>query len=321
MRVAIRWAATVTLVAMTSLAGYAQRVTEVVSRSQPLGSGHDKAIPEAEPGLPAHTVYRPANLQAFGSQKLPIVLWGEGGCINDGTRFRWFLSEIASQGYLVLALGVMGDPKAEIWDAVPDNPGPGVMPPINSIPPAATRPSQFIEALDWAIAENGRRDSKYFGKLAATEVAAMGMSCGGLQAIEASFDPRVTTTVIWNSGMFPDEANMNRLAGGRDLKKADLKKLHAPVAYISGDEADIAFRNGNDDFERLPAIPALRAYRKKTVHDGTFGERNGGDFGRVGVAWLNWQLKGDGTAAKMFVGPNCALCTDPRWVVKQKNLK
>ena len=44
MRVAVRWAATVTLVAMTSLAGYAQRVTEVVSRSQPLGSGHYKAI-------------------------------------------------------------------------------------------------------------------------------------------------------------------------------------------------------------------------------------------------------------------------------------
>lgn len=321
MRVIFAGAATVILVVMTTLTGYAQRVAEVVPRSQPLGSGPYKAIPEADPGLPGHTVYRPANLQALGSQTLPVVLWGEGGCINDGTRFRWFLSEIASHGYLVLALGVMGDPKAEIWDAVPDNPGVGVMPPIGSIPPAATRPSQFIEALDWAIAENARRDSKYFGKLAATRVAAMGMSCGGLQALEASFDRRVTTSVIWNSGMFPDEANMNRLAGGRNLKKADLKQLHAPVAYISGDEADIAFQNGNDDFERMPAIPALRAYRKKTVHDGTFGEHNGGDFGRVGVAWLNWQLKGGGTAAEMFVGPNCGLCTDPRWVVKQKNLK
>ena len=317
-----RTLATAMLVAAMSLVADAQRVAEVMPRSQPLGSGPYKAIPEADPGLPRHTVYRPAELQAaLGSRKLPIVLWGEGGCINDGTRFRWFLSEIASHGYLVLALGVMGKPEQEIWDPVPERPGPGVMPLISSIPPAATRPYQFIEALDWAIAENARRGSQYFGRLAVNQVAAMGMSCGGLQALEASMDRRVTTTVIWNSGLFPDEANRNALAGGRNLKKADLKQLHAPIAYISGDEADIAFQNSNDDFERLPAIPALRAYRKNTVHDGTFGEQNGGAFGKVGVAWLNWRLKGDTTAAKMFVGPACGLCTDARWVVVQKNLK
>jgi hypothetical protein len=37
--------------------------------------------------------------------------------------------------------------------------------------------------------------------------------------------------------------------------------------------------------------------------------------------WLQWQLKGDPEAAKAFVGPDCALCKDPDWVVKKKNMK
>ena len=68
MKVANAWAATAILVATTSLAGYAQRVAEVIPRTQPLGSGLYKAIPEAEPGLPGHTVYRSADLLALSAQ-------------------------------------------------------------------------------------------------------------------------------------------------------------------------------------------------------------------------------------------------------------
>ena len=34
-----------------------------------------------------------------------MVLWGNGACANGGDRFRWFLSDIASYGYLVIAIG------------------------------------------------------------------------------------------------------------------------------------------------------------------------------------------------------------------------
>jgi hypothetical protein len=48
---------------------------------------------------------------------------------------------------------------------------------------------------------------------------------------------------------------------------------------------------------------------------------NGGEFGRVGLGWLNWQLKGDANAKKMFVGADCELCKPPSmWVVKKKML-
>ena len=260
-------------------------------------------------------------LAALGAQKLPIVTWAEGGCINNGSRFRWFLSEIASHGYLVVAIGPIGSPKEEIWDPLPARPGPAVMPDPSSIPPAATHPAQLIQAIDWAIAENGRKGGPYFDKVATTQIAVMGMSCGGGQAIEAGQDPRVATTVAWNSGLFPDDTGRNAAFGGKALKKADLKLLHGAVAYISGDETDIAFNNANDDFSRLPDIPAFRAYKKHVPHAGTYGEVNGGAFGQVGVAWLDWRLKGDASAGRMFRGPQCGLCTDPAWVVKQKNLK
>ena len=129
------------------------------------------------------------------------------------------------------------------------------------------------------------------------------------------------TTVLWNSGLFPDDTDRNAMFGGKHLKKADLKLLHGSVAYISGDETDIAFINANDDFSRLTDIPAFRAYKKNVPHDGTYDQVNGGAFGKVGVAWLDWRLKGDAAAGRMFLGPQCGLCTDQAWVAKQKNLK
>jgi hypothetical protein len=53
-------------------------------------------------------------------------------------------------------------------------------------------------------------------------------------------------------------------------------------------------------------------------HGGTYSQPNGGLFGVVGVEWLQWQLKSDSSAAKMFTGPACGLCVDPRWTVQQK---
>jgi dienelactone hydrolase len=297
---------------LAPLAASAQSVTQPVPEAAALGSGPYKAVMAPAPGLATHTLYRPFDLAAV-TGKLPIVAWGEGACANEGNRFRWFLSEIASHGYLVLAVGPIGSPDKEIWR--PDAPQPAVGAAPQTLPPPPTHSAQLVDAIDWAIAENDRTGGPYFHRLDTSKVAVMGMSCGGAQAIEASADPRVSTSVMWNSGLFPGETTMG---GGKALTKEDLKLIHAPVAYISGDESDVAFVNANDDFQRLGRVPAFRAYRKMTGHGGTYGEVNGGDFGKVAVAWLNWRLKDDADAGRMFLGPRCGLCTDPKWVVKRK---
>lgn len=292
----------------------AQYVDKPPPDSAPLGSGPYKAVMTPAPGLPTHTLYRPSDLGAV-TGKLPVVAWAEGACANEGNRFRWFLSEIASHGYLVLAIGPIGPQDKEIWR--PDAPQPAVGAAPQKLPPPATHSAQLIDAINWAIAENDRAGSPYFHRLDTGKIAVMGMSCGGAQAIEASADPRVATSVMWNSGLFPGETTMG---GGKALTKDDLKLIHAPVAYISGDESDVAFVNANDDFQRLDQVPAFRAYRRMTGHGGTYGEVDGGDFGKVAVAWLNWRLKGDADAGRMFAGPQCGLCANPAWVVKRKGM-
>jgi len=70
------------------------------------GTGQYKAILMGEPSLPTHAIYRPRDLRPFGGRNLlPIVAFGNGGCRNTSGEFRNFLSDVASQGFLVVAIG------------------------------------------------------------------------------------------------------------------------------------------------------------------------------------------------------------------------
>ena len=282
------------------------------------GSGPYKAVMEMDPGLPGETIYRPEDLSALDGARLPIVLWGNGACVNIGNFYAPFLTEISSYGYLVIALGPITELKAQSFPAVPPQ-AQAAKPPtsVPNFPPPATHPAQLVAAMNWAIAENHRPGSKYYQHLDSSKIAVMGHSCGGVQALEIAADPRISTAVIWSSGLFPKPTNMG---GGKIMSKTDLKLLHSPVAYISGDSQDIAFVNGNDDFKRITSVPAFRGYERGVGHGGTYREPDGGEFGGVAIAWLNWQLKGDQRSALVFRGTNCGLCVNPRWVVQQKNI-
>lgn len=288
------------------------------------GSGPYKAVMEMDAGLTDHTIYRPEDISALGGTKLPIVVWGNGACVDVGNSFQNFLTDISSYGYLVIALGpiVQRDNARAVQPppAAPTAPALGrdtTQLPRN-LPPAATHPSQMIDAINWATAENERAARKYYKHLDPHKIAVMGQSCGGVQAIEVAADPRVTTAMIWNSGLFAQPSNMG---GGKTLGKSDLQSIHVPVAYISGDAQDIAYNNANSDFDQFTKIPVFRAYERGVGHGGTYREPNGGEFSGIGVAWLNWQLKGDQRAARMFEGRDCGLCVDPKWVVRTKKLK
>jgi len=290
------------------------------------GSGPYKAVMEMDAGLPDHTIYRPDNLSALNSGGLPIVVWGNGACVDVGNSFSSFLTDISSYGYLVIALGPIVQRDTAGPAQPPAQPPAAPFPPQSAdstepprgLPPAATHPSQMIDAIQWATAENDRADSKYYKRLNGSKIAVMGQSCGGVQAIEVAADRRISTAVIWNSGLFGKPTN---LGGGKTLSKQDLESIHVPVAYISGDPQDIAFKNADADFDSLTKIPAFRAYERGVGHGGTYRQPNGGEFSGIGVAWLNWQLKGDQRAALMFRGADCGLCVNPKWIVRTKNIK
>jgi len=290
------------------------------------GTGMYPAILEQDPSLVTHTVYRPQDLSSV-KEKLPIIAWGNGGCANNGLSHRNFLMEIASHGYLAIAIGPpVAPPARQGRQGAAEGPagqgapaaGPGRQ--AGPPPPPASKSSQLIDAMNWALAENSRKGSPYEGKLDPSKIAVMGMSCGGIQSYAVATDPRIKLVGIFNSGILPAPSGPG-VPAMEDVRKDQLDKLHSPIFYVTGDKSDIAHENGMDDFKRITKVPAIHTYKDGVGHGGTYSQPNGGDFARVAVSMLDWQLKGDKEASKMFLGADCGLCKDPQWHVQTKGIK
>jgi predicted alpha/beta-hydrolase family hydrolase len=273
--------------------------TETASRTiEDGGTGPFKALMATDSTLATHTIFRPQDLRPFGKKaKLPIIVWGNGACANSPWEHVNFLSEVASHGFLVIAIGPM--------PAVGQRGGPG----------GPTQSALLTDAINWAIAQNGDKTSPYYNKLDATKIAASGMSCGGLQALEVAPDPRLTTVMVCNSGILGNPGG--GMGGMPRLAKEHLAKLHTPTIYLLGGERDIAYNNGMDDFRRINHVPVFAA-NLNVGHGGTYSRPHGGDFAIVATAWFQWQLKGDRQAAKMFTGEVCGVAKMEGWKVEKK---
>ena len=279
-----------------------KEVAPVASQSRVVeegGTGPYKVLMLEDPSLAAHTIFAPQNLAPFGkNNKLPVLVWGNGACVNSPWEHYLFLNEIASHGFLVIATGYI--PKeGERYQG-----------------PMSTS-AQMIESIDWAIAQNADKASPYYGRIDVDAIAAAGMSCGGLQTLDNATDPRLKTIMVCNSGLFinPGTAVPNMPMP----PKEKLQEITVPVIYILGGEADIAYGNGMDDFHRLTKVPAFAA-NYPVGHGGTYAQPHGGEFTVPALAWLQWQLKGDKEAAKLFQGDPCGLSQREGWTAEKNAL-
>ena len=263
------------------------------------GTGPYKALMFEAPDFEAHTVFAPQDLSAFGKKNLlPVLVWGNGACTNSPWEHYKFLNEIASHGFLVIATGHI--PMEEV--------------PYNG--PRSTSEQQ-LQSVDWAIAQNADKESPFYGRIDVDAIAAAGMSCGGLQTLDNSADPRFKTLMIMNSGLFTNPAGA--MPGMPMPEKDKLQNIKVPVIYILGGEEDIAYGNGMDDFFRLKNVPAVAA-NFPVGHGGTYRQPHGGEFTVPALAWLQWQLQGNKEAAKMFTGSPCGLAQREGWTVDKNEL-
>jgi hypothetical protein len=222
--------------------------------------------------------------------KNPIVVWMSGG--GTGPTLYPLLPLLASHGFVVLA----------------SNTAPGIGDEVNL-------GMEQVAAIDWAFAENMKQGSQFMGKLDTTKVAAMGYSMGSLATFTMAADPRLTTTVHISGGnMEADRAN----------------KLRAPAAFFCGipdpncsdilsDQCDIAAANCDIDFDMAKTSVFYGNF--PGGHLGILSEPNQPRIQKEVVAWLRWQLEQDSTIKPHFVGPQCGLCSDTNWKVKQKSLQ
>jgi dienelactone hydrolase len=183
------------------------------------------------------------------SIKMPVIVWGEGGCYKTGTFYQPYLTEIASHGYLVLANGPpVGGPPKTVADM-------GKLMTLGQ-----NKISDLQASIDWALKGNG---SKY-GNIDTTRIGAGGQSCGGTEALSISYhNDAVKLTFVVNSGALNPRS------------RVWLKELKYPVAYFNGGPKDIAYKNassrsmsgecltyfqGVDDYEAYPpTVPVLLA--------------------------------------------------------------
>lgn len=273
----------------------------------------EEGAPKAVPGKYAVTssgasgndalrIYHPDKLDDFPRRdKLPVVVWGNGGCAIDNPRYGGFLETIASHGFLVITTAAGNAPAAA--------PAPA---PAAGAPGAAPRRSATAESLkagiDWAEKENARAGSPLAGKIDTSQVAVMGQSCGGRLSLELGADPRVKTIGVFNAGVKPDQFKL-------------LTPLHGPVLMINGHERDFMMADAKATYDAIDKLPAFYGARHGAGHTATAYHKGGGEFANVASNWVRWQFKNDKQAAKMFVGDKCELCTNDNWDAEGKRLK
>ena len=102
---------------------------------------------------------------------MPVLVWGNGACSDDGTSAQNLLAQVASHGFVAIASGPPG--------------GAG----------GSTTSEWMAEAIEWVVGgANGLNvDSE--------KIMAAGYSCGGTEAYEMQGNAAVKTLGIFNSGL------------------------------------------------------------------------------------------------------------------------
>lgn len=219
------------------------------------------------------TLFVPDPLAGNGTPNA-ILTWGNGS-LTTPSSYRALLSHYATHGFFVVASNNT-------------NVGSG---------------QEMIAGMRWAIAENGRTGSDYFGKLDPDAVGSIGYSQGGIGAVIAGNEPEVKTTVPIAGG---DESVVNIvhpifLIGNED-------DTAAPIDVISPQ-----FTSEDTDG------PFVFGILLGTGHLETLGD--GGRHRGYSTAWLAYHLLGDQEAYRVFYGDEqCTLCIDPEWETQRKNL-
>lgn len=139
---------------------------------------------------------------------MPVFVWGNGACSDDGTSAQNFLAQIASYGFVAISSGTPG--------------GNG----------GSTTAEWMNEAVEWVVGgANGLN-------VDSSRIMAAGFSCGGTEAYQMQDNAAVSSIGIFSSGLLSNyefaskitKPTMYALGGPNDIAYGNVS-LRACIAH------------------------------------------------------------------------------------------
>src|SRR5574344_254196 len=164
---------------------------------------------------------------------------------------------------------------------------------------------EMTAAIDWLEKQNKDPNSVFYQKLKLDKVGVSGHSMGGLNSEQALVkDKRVATALLCNSGAFGGTGGLDKNTAGK------------PAGIIYGREG-MERSNAEADYANAKG-PAWISMRHK---DGVeMGHGSGPWEGADAVcAWMRWQIGGDSTIRKDFLGNGGKYNNNGIWQTQFKN--
>ena len=297
-------------------------------------SGEFPAVVVNDASLPGFTIYRPENMEAAVKKlgPLPVVVFANGGCSINPRDDENFNSEIASHGYVLIGIGDYNPISLETYhelvyalgqevakageDTTKAN---SIRKLIESLQPGGkSKPEQLTEGINWAQAQAVKQDGEYYKMLDTDKIGIMGSSCGGVQALSVSFDTRIKTIILKNSGNFGRRiTSMSGVAVDANI----LDEIKVPMLYMLGNETDVAYSSAISDFEAIKDIPVAFCSGSTFGHMGTVHEPYGGEMSRIVIAWLQYEFRGMKNYKEVFTNEKVQKKDYPIWTIKTKNIR
>lgn len=324
------------------------------------GTGPYKSIAVGDQSLPTHMIYRPINIKGYVEEngKIPVLLYANGACANSSLEMSRLLSEVASYGYIVIAIG----PYEDMPDEAFYNQWKGVV------------RGWYPETKEYAIMGNGERLTPYTeaelaAQAAEREAAEKAAAAAAKKNRNKKAEPapapfrtyarQLLEALDWLTDQNANKeseyyhlidlekvAAMGQSCGGAQVlavahdpriktcmifnsgmgemamsgaSKESLANLHTPMLYINGGVADVAFNNANGDWGRIADdIPVVKI-STLDGHHGTYYETHAGAFAVVARTWMDWQLKGNVASSALFMNDEYEKAFYPEWTFERKN--
>ena len=322
------------------------------------GTGDYKSVAVGDESLPTHMIYRPKDLKRYVAEngKIPVLLYANGACVNNILEMSRLLTEVASYGYICIAIGPYQDMPDDAfyaqWRGVvrgnyPESKVNAIMGNGERLTPYtdAERAQQAAEreaARQAATRSNRNRTPQQAPQ---QQFRTYGRQL--LEALDWLTDQNINEDSEYYHMIDLDHvAAMGQSCGGAQVlsiahdpriktclifnsgigememngaSKKSLANLHTPMLYINGGKVDVAYNNANGDWGRISDdIPVVKI-STLDGHHGTYYEKHAGAFAVVARKWLNWQLKGQVGDSALFMNDEYEKTFYPEWTFDRKN--